>query len=170
MLVVYILTADGHGHGASNGACSGSPHLPARASRPPCEPSSAHSAHSLRPSRGGPMNPLRFAGWALLVGAALAFLTDIPITLMFPGKDAVHEALHPLFGPLNLVSAVSAVLVLWGLPTLAAYGAKELGWSGIVGALLIFVVAAMLGVFLGLVRALLDPFLAQQAPELIRGG
>ena len=28
------------------------------------------------------MNPLRFAGWALLVGAALAFLTDIPITLM----------------------------------------------------------------------------------------
>jgi hypothetical protein len=116
------------------------------------------------------MSQSRVAGWALLVGALLTFVSDIPGNLLFPGIDMAHEVMHPLNGPVHLTQASGCLLLLWGLPTLAAYGPKGLGWLGGIGALLIFVALAVIGVFFSLVAVLLTPFLAQHAPEWFVAG
>src|SRR5258708_23314554 len=111
------------------------------------------------------MSHSRVAGWALLVGALLTFVSDIPGNLLFPGFDMAHESVHPLNGPVHLTQAIGCLLLLWGLPTLAAHGREGLGWLGGIGAFLIFVALAVIGFFFSVVSVVFTPFLAQHSPE-----
>lgn len=113
------------------------------------------------------MSSSRVAGWPLLIGAALMFLAQISQTVLFGGNDTAHYVQHSLFVPTNLVTAAGAILALWGLPLLTTTSRGQgLGWLGRTGSFLIFIGGAMLGVFFGLVGAILTPYLATRTPGL----
>src|SRR5258708_13286367 len=109
------------------------------------------------------MSHSRVAGWALLVGALLTFVSDIPGNLLFPGFDMAHESVHPLNGPVHLTQAIGCLLLLWGLPTLAAHGREGLAWLGGIVAFLLFVALPHTDFFFSGFAVLLTPFLAQHS-------
>lgn len=75
-----------------------------------------------------------------------------------PGAIAIQYAL-----------AVVTVVLLLGLPGLFASGARGYGLAGLIGIALIFVASVMVGVFGNLYGAMVDPWLAAQAPNLANG-
>jgi hypothetical protein len=116
------------------------------------------------------MGGLRLTGLALLAGAGLRLGALLPLTFLLSGggRDP-YAALDPLYVPVNLVAAVGSVLVLWGLPQVYADGARGLGRTGGLGVFLLVVVEVMFGVFLSLLSALVNPWVAAQAPALLAG-
>jgi hypothetical protein len=72
--------------------------------------------------------------------------------------------------PINVITdyalAAATILVLLGLPGVYASRADAFGLLGLAGMALIFTAGVMLGVFGNLIGAMVDPWLATQAPNL----
>jgi hypothetical protein len=111
----------------------------------------------------------RVAGIALMLGAALSFLTSLVSSLLFSGNDPTPYAGNPLFVPVNLVSVLGTALLLFGVPLL--YVSRPEGWGvlALVGFALLFLTGVMFGVFFSLFSALFVPYLAQQSPNVLKG-
>jgi hypothetical protein len=110
----------------------------------------------------------RIAGMALIAGAVLSFLTSLLSSLLFSGNDPTPYAGNPLFVPVNVLSALGAGLLLFGVPLL--YMSRPEGWGvpGLVGFVLLFATGLMFGIFFSLFSALFVPYLVQHAPSVVK--
>ena len=115
----------------------------------------------------GPMNTqafFRLSGLALVVGCVVSFAFHL-VSAWNTTTDATQ--------PLNIVSdyvlAAAALLLLVGLPGVYASRAEGFGIVGLVGAAFLFIATIMLDVFGSLWGAMVDPWLATQAPNLANG-
>src|SRR2546421_9509967 len=111
----------------------------------------------------------RLAGFAMVVGAVLAFVGNLVTTFLFTGNDPTPYAGNPLFVPINILSALGSALLLLGLPVL--YLSRPEGWGvlGLIGFVLVFATGLMFGIFFSLMSALLLPYLVQHAPDTLKG-
>lgn len=113
--------------------------------------------------------PSRVGGLLIFVGA-IAFVVHIVLrSVLTAGVDPAVSARTALWVPVNALGALSAALVLLGLPAIYARMAAQGGLSGLVGFALIEVSWAFFGLFLSLYGALVLPWLADQAPRLVAG-
>jgi hypothetical protein len=90
------------------------------------------------------------------------------------GAGAVLEvveafAANPAAIAIQFALATVSVVLLLGLPGLFASRARGYGLAGLIGLALIFVASVMVGVFGNLYGAMVDPWLAAQAPDLAKG-
>jgi hypothetical protein len=104
-----------------------------------------------------------------VAGAVVSFVASLLNSLLFSGNDPTPYAGNGLFVPINLLSALGAGLLLLGLPVL--YLSRPEGWGvlGLVGFVLVFATGLMFGIFFSLLGALLLPYLAQHAPDTLKG-
>lgn len=109
----------------------------------------------------------RISGLGMVIGA-LAFMAHIVLrSVATAGVEQITFAQQGLWIPLNLLGAVGAALVLWGLPVLYAKLAEPTGWLGLLGVVLLAIAWIFFGLFLSLYSSLVVPWLAAQAPALI---
>jgi hypothetical protein len=99
----------------------------------------------------------RVSGLALLPGAVLTIIPGILSLVFASGTFAL--ALAWMF-------ACGAVLLLLGLPGVAARQASRAGWLGFVGFLLTFLSWLLLAGFTAVVRLIIFPWLAVHAPQV----
>jgi hypothetical protein len=109
----------------------------------------------------------RVSGLAVVVGAALSLVLRF-IGAFFFGATTSY-ANQPTYVITGYLLACATMLVLFGLPGVYASRAQGFGILGLVGIALIFIAGMMLGVFGNLVGAMVDPWLATQAPNLANG-
>jgi hypothetical protein len=102
---------------------------------------------------------LRFSALAVIAGCAAG------------GVLRVTEAFasNPTGIALQFALATVTVILLLGLPGLFASRASGYGPAGLIGVALIFLESVMVGVFGNLYGAMVDPWLATQAPDLAKG-
>jgi hypothetical protein len=112
---------------------------------------------------------IRLGGLSMVIGAVLAFVSTLLSAVLFVGQDPTPYANGPLFVPVNLLGALGAAFLLFGVPLL--YLAWSEGWGvlGLIGIVLLFVTGLMFGVFLPLLSIVLVPYLAQHAPDTFKG-
>jgi hypothetical protein len=109
-------------------------------------------------------------GGLLVVGGAVAFVTHVVVrSVLTAGVDPAASAQKGLWGPVNALGVLGAVLVLLGLPAVYARMANQGGLPGLVGFALSEVSWMFFGLFLSLYGALVLPWLADRAPELVAG-
>lgn len=108
-------------------------------------------------------------GSVIFVGAVAYIVHLVARSVLTAGVDPVVSAQAPLWIPINLLGAFAAVLVLLGLPVVAARMAARGGSAQQIGFALIAASWMFLGVFLSLYGALVLPWLAGQAPRLVAG-
>lgn len=109
-------------------------------------------------------------GGLLVVIGAVAFVLHIVWrSVLTAGVDPTVSAQEGLWVPVNALGALGAALVLVGLPAVYARMAGEGGLPSLVGLALIEVSWTFFGLFLSLYGALVLPWLADQAPQLVSG-
>jgi len=109
-------------------------------------------------------------GGLLVVVGAVAFVVHVVVRSVFTaGVDPAVSAQMGLWAPVNALGALGAVLVLLGLPAVYARMAGQGGLPGLVGFALIEMSWMFFGLFLSLYGALVLPWLAAQAPQLVDG-
>ena len=106
-------------------------------------------------------------GLSVFVGAVGFVLHVVLRSVLTAGVDPAVSAQAGLWVPLNALGALSAALVLLGLPAVYARMAGEGGLPGLVGFALIAAAWMFFGLFLSLYGALVLPWLADQAPRLV---
>jgi hypothetical protein len=111
----------------------------------------------------------RLSGYALVIGAGASIITFILQAALFPSNSDVTYAKNALYVPLALISVVATVPALLGLPGWYALHARAAGMSGLVGFLCIFITGLMFPIFFNLFSALVFPFIATRAPQLLSG-
>jgi hypothetical protein len=109
----------------------------------------------------------RIGGFALLAGASLFVGHVILRSVITSGPDPAVVATGRLWVPVNVVGLVGAVLVLIGLPAVAAGVAGAARPRAILGVALLEVAWMFFGLFLSLYSLLLMPWLAEKAPALV---
>ena len=109
----------------------------------------------------------RLSGLALVVGGVISFVCRL-VSAFFYG-DTTTYANQPINIIADYALAAASVLLLFGLPGVYASRAKGFGVVGLVGMALVFIAGIMLGVFGNLETAMVDPWLATQAPSLANG-
>ena len=105
----------------------------------------------------------RLSGMSLFIGSLLTTLGVIPIFFIgdAPGSTlAASIALLRVFG---------GMLIVLGLPGMYARQAQRAGLLGLIGLLLTFFYILILGVAGDTINAFVMPFLASQAPALLKG-
>ena len=102
---------------------------------------------------------LRFSALAVIAGCVASAVLEI--------VEAFTA--NPAAIPIQFASAAVSVVLLLGLPGLYASRATGYGLAGLIGVALIFVASVMVGVFGNLYGAMVDPWLAAQAPDLAKG-
>jgi hypothetical protein len=105
----------------------------------------------------------------VFVGAAGFVLHIFLRSVLTTGVEPTTSAQGDLWVPVNVLGALSAALVLLGLPVVYARTAGLGGLPGLVGFALIEVSWTFFGLFLSLYGALVLPWLAGQAPRLVDG-
>ncbi len=108
-------------------------------------------------------------GFLVLVGAVAFVLHVVVRSVLTAGVDPAVSAQAGLWVPVNALGALGAALVLLGLPVIYARLAGQGGLPGLVGFALIEVSWTFFGLFLSLYGALVLPWLADQAPQLVAG-
>jgi hypothetical protein len=108
---------------------------------------------------------VRLSCWAAAVGAAIEIVVVLSAAIVSPGKLDPRTAQSVAYIVMNLLSAVGAVLVLYGLPGVFVRWREGWGRMGLVG-IALFALAWILLVFFSLVAATLDSWLAVKAPNL----
>ncbi len=109
-------------------------------------------------------------GGFLVVVGAVAFVLHVALrSVLTAGVDPAVSAQAGLWVPVNALGALGAALVLLGLPAAYAPMAGQGGLPGLVGFALIEVSWTFFGLFLSLYGALVLPWLAEQAPQLVAG-
>jgi hypothetical protein len=111
----------------------------------------------------------RMGGLLVLVGAVSFVLHVVLRSVLTAGVDPAVSAKAGLWVPVNALGALSAALVLLGLPAVYVRMAPQGGLPGLVGFALIEVSWMFFGFFLSLYGALMLPWLADQAPRLVAG-
>jgi hypothetical protein len=109
----------------------------------------------------------RISGLAVVVGTVLSVVLRL-VSAFFYG-DTTSYANQPINVITDYALAAATTLLLLGLPGVYASRAQGFGLLGLVGMVLVFVAGIMLGVFGNLVGAMVDPWLATQAPDLANG-
>lgn len=102
----------------------------------------------------------------LVIGAVIGVVCQIIGHFSYGPTSSANQ-------PLNVITdfalAGATILVLLGLPGVYASRAQGFGVTGLVGIALLFAAAAMVGVFANLYAAMVEPWLATQAPRLVDG-
>ncbi len=110
---------------------------------------------------------VRLSGLVLIIGAVVS-----SVCLVIGGFYSAPTSSNAN-QPLNVIAefalAGATILVLLGLPGVYAGRAKGFGITGLVGIALVFVAAAMVDFFGNLYAAMVEPWLATQAPKLADG-
>jgi hypothetical protein len=109
----------------------------------------------------------RLSGLALVGGSVLTIVFRI-VSAFFYG-DTTTYANQPMNIITDFALAAATILLLLGLPGVYASRAQGFGVVGLVGMALVFIAGMMLGVFGNLVGAMVDPWLATEAPDLANG-
>jgi len=102
---------------------------------------------------------IRLSALAVVAGCSAGVVLEV-IEAFAPNPAAVA---------IQFALALVTVVLLLGLPGLFASSASGYGLAGLIGVALIFVESAMVGVFGNLYGAMVDPWLAAQAPDLAKG-
>jgi hypothetical protein len=109
-------------------------------------------------------------GGLLVVVGAVTFVAHLVVrSVLTAGVDSAVSAQASLWAPINALGALGAVLVLLGLPAVYARMVSQGGLAGLVGFALIEMAWIFFGLFLSLYGALVLPWLAVQAPQLVDG-
>jgi hypothetical protein len=109
----------------------------------------------------------RISGLALVLGSLASFVCQLVGTFFF-GSTTTY-ANQPIYTLNDFALAAATTLVLLGLPGVYGSRAEGFGVTGLVGMALVFTAAIMIGVFGNLWGAMVDPWLATQAPDLANG-
>ncbi len=80
----------------------------------------------------------RASGLALILGAALGIIGNISNTILFSGED-LHQSLTPLWLVVTLASFIGGLLLVLGMPSIAARQAARAGMLGFIGVILTFI-------------------------------
>jgi hypothetical protein len=107
---------------------------------------------------------VRASGLALLIGAVLATIGNVLNSLLFPGNDPSQFS-NPLLLVLMWLGAIGSILLLIGLPGLAARQGARGGWLGFVGFVFTWL-GGLLFTSLNFINIIIIPWLAQEAPKL----
>ena len=104
----------------------------------------------------------------MLAGGAIAYFLHVVMrSMLTAGVDPVDSAQSTLWVPVNALGAVGATLVLLSLPAMYRRLAGRDSARGLIGFGLLATSWTFFGVFLGLYGAIVMPWLANQAPELL---
>src|SRR5262249_41284126 len=107
----------------------------------------------------------RLSDLALLVGALLSITVDIAEDLFTTVEDP-HQILSASWLSVMLLSALSSVLIVGGLPGILARQRAKAGWLGLLGFALPLVSGILL-TGLTITRLLIEPYLAVTVPQLL---
>ena len=110
----------------------------------------------------------RLSGLALLVGALLSISVDIAEDLFISVEDP-HQVLSASWLTVMLLSTLSSVLIVGGLPGILVRQRAQAGWLGLLGCVLTLVSGILL-TGLTITRLLTTPYLAATAPQLLTEG
>lgn len=109
-------------------------------------------------------------GGLLMLAGAVGFGAHIVArSFLTAGVDVVASAQNPLWIPVNVLGAVGAGLVLLGTPAISSRFVKPGSRIGVTGLGLVAGSWMFFGVFLGLYGALVQPWLAGEAPGMLDG-
>ena len=113
-------------------------------------------------------NAVRLSCWAAVVGAAITIIAVLMVVVTVSGSTLdVKTAQSPAFLAANLLSTVGALLFVCGLPGVFARWRAGWGRTGLAGIALLSLAAIILS-FTSLLAAIVDPWLAEKAPELVK--
>lgn len=106
--------------------------------------------------------------WSAVAAAPITIIAVLitVFTVSAPTLD-VKTAQSPAFLAANLLSTIGALLLVYGLPGVFARWHEGWGRTGLAGIALLSLAALILS-FVSLIAALIDPWLAEKAPELVR--
>jgi hypothetical protein len=110
----------------------------------------------------------RASGLALLLGALLDVIVDIFDTLLFSSGDNPQQALSLSWLIVTLLSILSSLLIIGGLPGICVRQCAQAGRLGLMGFVLTLVSGILLTGFT-ITRLLAEPYLAANAPGLLAG-
>ncbi|HSS95319.1 MAG TPA: hypothetical protein VLR46_15200 [Candidatus Dormibacteraeota bacterium] len=102
---------------------------------------------------------IRLSGLALVIGSAVS-VVFLLVGALFNGDIYVTS---------QYLLAAATVLLLLGLPGVYASRAQGFGVVGLIGVAFVFIESEMVGVFGNLYGAMVDPWLATEAPKLASG-
>jgi hypothetical protein len=109
-------------------------------------------------------------GGLLTFVGAVAYVAHVVVrSVLTAGVDPAVSAQRGLWVPVNALGALGAALVLLGLPAVYARLAGQGGLLGLVGFALIEMSWMFFGLFLSFYGALVLPWLAAKAPQLVDG-
>ncbi len=109
---------------------------------------------------------MRTLGGRIIIGGAIGYILHVVLrSVLTAGVDPVETARASLWMPANALGALGATLVLLGLPAIANQLASR--GPGVLGFGLLAASWTFFGVFLSLHGAIVMPWLADQAPELL---
>lgn len=118
----------------------------------------------------GTTERFRTIGGRMLAGGAIAYFLHVVMrSMLTAGVDPVNSAQSTLWVPVNALGAVGATLLLLSLPAMYRRLAGRDSARGLIGFGLLATSWTFFGVFLGLYGAIVMPWLANQAPELLAG-
>jgi hypothetical protein len=113
-------------------------------------------------------NAVRLSCRAAVVGAAITVIAVLIVVVTVSGPTLdVKTAQSPAFLAANLLSAVGALLLVYGLPGVFARWREGWGRTGLAGIALLSLAAIILS-FTSLLVAIIEPWLAEKAPELVK--
>ncbi len=111
---------------------------------------------------------LHLIGGRMIAGGAIAYILHVVMrSMLTAGVDPVDSARAGLWIPVNALGAAGAVLVLLGLPAIADRLASRDHARSLLGFALLATAWSFFGVFLSLYGAIVMPWLADRAPELL---
>jgi hypothetical protein len=109
----------------------------------------------------------RVSGLALVLGGLAGVVSHLVDSFFFGNTTAyANQPIHILN---EFVLAAANILMLLGLSGVYGSRARGFGVTGLVGMALVFTSAVMIGVFGNLWGAMVEPWLATQAPNLANG-
>ncbi len=121
-------------------------------------------------ARAGIAGRFRAIGGRMIAGGAIAYTLHVVMrSMLTAGVDPVDSARAALWVPVNALGAIGAGAVLLGLPAIAGRLAGRDSTRGLLGFGLLAASWTFFGVFLSLYGAIVMPWLADRAPELLSG-
>lgn len=105
----------------------------------------------------------------MLVTGAVLFIVHLLARSAITAEMAPLAFLtHPLWVPINVLGAIGAALVVLGLPVMYSRLTRWGGSSSVVGVVLLSAAWLFLGLFVSVYAALVAPWLASNAPDLVK--
>jgi hypothetical protein len=111
----------------------------------------------------------RVSAMTLIAGAVITGLISLVQNVFYSSQDFSKEVHKPGFVTVSVLSLIGSALVIYGLPMVYARYAERwdlLAFTGV--ALMVF--AFFLFSFFSFVTAIVVPFIAEKAPNLLQGG